>query len=110
MSVLVFISLGLTRKYSQGFGGASVRKFFGGMYTIQIYFISLIAPLSWILLPSFLDYIICYLCGLYAQEQNEARFCALRWATSLYNSQHCPSLYICMLSAADRKMQFLWFT
>ncbi|KAL1208896.1 hypothetical protein V5N11_010573 [Cardamine amara subsp. amara] len=37
-------------------------------------------------------------------EQNEARFCALRWATSLYNSQHCPSLYICMLSAADQKL------
>ncbi|CAD5319602.1 unnamed protein product [Arabidopsis thaliana] len=37
-------------------------------------------------------------------EQNEARFCALRWATSLYNSQHCPSLYICMLSAADPKL------
>uniref|UniRef100_A0A1J3GWL5 Proteasome-associated protein ECM29-like protein n=1 Tax=Noccaea caerulescens TaxID=107243 RepID=A0A1J3GWL5_NOCCA len=37
-------------------------------------------------------------------EQNEARFCALRWATSLYDSQHCPSLYICMLSAADPKL------
>ncbi|CAN8246973.1 unnamed protein product, partial [Cochlearia groenlandica] len=37
-------------------------------------------------------------------EQNEARFCALRWATSLYNSQHCPSLYICMLSSADTKL------
>ncbi|KAH0895160.1 hypothetical protein HID58_057589 [Brassica napus] len=37
-------------------------------------------------------------------EQNEARFCALRWATSLYDSQHCPSLYICMLSAADMKL------
>jgi proteasome component ECM29 len=37
-------------------------------------------------------------------EQNEARFCALRWATSLYNSHHCPSLYICMLSAADPKL------
>ncbi|XP_024006382.1 proteasome-associated protein ECM29 homolog isoform X1 [Eutrema salsugineum] len=37
-------------------------------------------------------------------EQNEARFCALRWATSLYNSQHCPSLYMCMLSAADPKL------
>lgn len=49
MSVLVFISLGFTREYSQGFGGASVRKFFGGMYTFQIYYISLIAPLSSIL-------------------------------------------------------------
>ncbi|XP_010521564.1 PREDICTED: proteasome-associated protein ECM29 homolog isoform X1 [Tarenaya hassleriana] len=37
-------------------------------------------------------------------EQSEARFCALRWATSLSSSQHCPSRYICMLSAADSKL------
>lgn len=36
MSVLVIISLGLPRENSQGFGGASVRKFFGGMDTFQI--------------------------------------------------------------------------
>ncbi|CAH2033513.1 unnamed protein product [Thlaspi arvense] len=43
-------------------------------------------------------------------EQNEARFCALRWATSLYNSQHCPTLYICMLSAADPKLDIRYWS
>ncbi|XP_052205851.1 uncharacterized protein LOC127810408 isoform X2 [Diospyros lotus] len=37
-------------------------------------------------------------------EQGEVRFCAVRWATSLFNLQHCPSRFICMLGAADPKM------
>lgn len=37
-------------------------------------------------------------------EQSEVRFCAVRWATSLFGSQHCPSRYICMLGAADTKL------
>ncbi|XP_020113729.1 proteasome-associated protein ECM29 homolog isoform X2 [Ananas comosus] len=37
-------------------------------------------------------------------EQSEVRFCAVRWATILYDLQHCPSRYICMLGAADTKM------
>lgn len=32
------------------------------------------------------------------------RFCAVRWATSLFGLQHCPSRYICMLGAADTKL------
>nr|XP_010922049.1 proteasome adapter and scaffold protein ECM29 isoform X3 [Elaeis guineensis] len=36
--------------------------------------------------------------------QSEVRFCAVRWATSLFNLQHCPSRYICMLGAADSKL------
>ncbi|WCJ20554.1 Proteasome adapter and scaffold protein ECM29 [Euphorbia peplus] len=37
-------------------------------------------------------------------EENEVRFCAVRWAISLFDSQHCPSRFICMLSAADSRM------
>lgn len=37
-------------------------------------------------------------------EQSEARFCAVRWAVSLFDMQHCPSRYICMLGAADSKL------
>ncbi|KAI3523966.1 hypothetical protein L1887_02516 [Cichorium endivia] len=37
-------------------------------------------------------------------EQGEVRFCALRWATTLFGSQHCPSRFICMLGAADTKL------
>lgn len=38
------------------------------------------------------------------QEQSEVRFCAVRWATTLFDLQHCPSRFICMLGAADAKM------
>ncbi|GKC37517.1 proteasome-associated protein ECM29 [Tanacetum coccineum] len=37
-------------------------------------------------------------------EQGEVRFCALRWATTLFDSQHCPSRFICMLGTADTKL------
>ncbi|KAJ6794863.1 proteasome-associated protein ECM29-like protein isoform X3 [Iris pallida] len=37
-------------------------------------------------------------------EQSEVRFCAIRWATSLFDLHHCPSRYICMLGAADSKL------
>ncbi|KAL1555169.1 proteasome adapter and scaffold protein ECM29-like isoform X1 [Salvia divinorum] len=37
-------------------------------------------------------------------EQSEVRFCAVRWATSLFDLKHCPSRYICMLGAADSKL------
>jgi proteasome component ECM29 len=37
-------------------------------------------------------------------EQSEVRFSAVRWATSLFDLQHCPSRYICMLSASDAKL------
>ncbi|CAA3007764.1 proteasome-associated ECM29 homolog isoform X1 [Olea europaea subsp. europaea] len=37
-------------------------------------------------------------------EQSEVRFCALRWATSLFDLNHCPSRFICMLGAADLKL------
>ncbi|XP_038694487.1 proteasome adapter and scaffold protein ECM29 isoform X1 [Tripterygium wilfordii] len=37
-------------------------------------------------------------------EESEVRFCAMRWATSLFDLQHCPSRFICMLGAADTKL------
>ncbi|XVF04907.1 hypothetical protein REPUB_Repub05bG0125300 [Reevesia pubescens] len=37
-------------------------------------------------------------------EQSEVRFCAVRWATSVFDSQHCPSRFICMLGAADSRL------
>ncbi|XP_044479857.1 proteasome adapter and scaffold protein ECM29-like [Mangifera indica] len=37
-------------------------------------------------------------------EQSEVRFCAVRWATSLFDLQHCPSRFVCMLGAADSKL------
>ncbi|KAK7300265.1 hypothetical protein RJT34_11106 [Clitoria ternatea] len=37
-------------------------------------------------------------------EESEVRFCAVRWATSLFDHQHCPSRFICMLGAADPKL------
>lgn len=36
--------------------------------------------------------------------ESEARFCAVRWATTLYGLDHCPSRFICMLGAADTKL------
>ncbi|XP_071911777.1 uncharacterized protein [Coffea arabica] len=42
---------------------------------------------------------------IYSQlEQSEVRFCAVRWVTSLFDMQHCPSRFICMLAAADPKL------
>lgn len=38
------------------------------------------------------------------EEQSEVRFCVMRWATSLFDLQHCPSRFICMLGAADTKL------
>lgn len=38
------------------------------------------------------------------QEESEVRFCAVRWATSLFDFQHCPSRFICMLGASDAKL------
>lgn len=32
------------------------------------------------------------------------RFCAVRWATSIFDLWHCPSRFICMLGAADSKL------
>ncbi|XP_020599416.1 proteasome-associated protein ECM29 homolog isoform X2 [Phalaenopsis equestris] len=37
-------------------------------------------------------------------EQSEVRFCAMRWTTSLFCLNHCPSRYICMLGCEDTKM------
>nr|CAB3490849.1 unnamed protein product [Digitaria exilis] len=37
-------------------------------------------------------------------EQSEVRFSAIRWATTLYDTQHCPSRYICMIGASDVKL------
>ncbi|XP_027329154.1 proteasome adapter and scaffold protein ECM29 [Abrus precatorius] len=37
-------------------------------------------------------------------EESEVRFCAVRWATSLFDLQHCPSRFICMLGVADVKL------
>ncbi|XP_048529330.1 proteasome adapter and scaffold protein ECM29 [Triticum urartu] len=37
-------------------------------------------------------------------EQIEVRFSAVRWSTTLYDMQHCPSRYICMLGASDVKL------
>ncbi|KAM3287700.1 proteasome adapter and scaffold protein ECM29 isoform X1 [Capsicum chacoense] len=36
--------------------------------------------------------------------ESEVRFCAVRWATLLFDMQHCPSRFICMLGAADPKL------
>ncbi|KAF4378493.1 hypothetical protein G4B88_027553 [Cannabis sativa] len=38
------------------------------------------------------------------EELSEVRYCAVRWATSLFDSQHCPSRFICMLGAADTSL------
>ncbi|KAJ1274098.1 hypothetical protein BS78_05G036600 [Paspalum vaginatum] len=37
-------------------------------------------------------------------EQSEVRFSAIRWATTLYDTQHCSSRYICMIGASDIKL------
>ncbi|KAL5101551.1 hypothetical protein RYX36_005878, partial [Vicia faba] len=37
-------------------------------------------------------------------DESEVRFCAVRWATSLFDFQHCPSRFICMLGSADAKL------
>ncbi|OEL19793.1 Proteasome-associated protein ECM29-like protein [Dichanthelium oligosanthes] len=37
-------------------------------------------------------------------EQSEVRFSAIRWATTLYDTRHCPSRYICMSGASDVKL------
>ncbi|KAF8017205.1 hypothetical protein BT93_H2408 [Corymbia citriodora subsp. variegata] len=35
------------------------------------------------------------------QEESEVRFCAVKWAIIIFDSQHCPSRYLCMLGAGD---------
>ncbi|CAM8919803.1 unnamed protein product [Rhodiola kirilowii] len=40
----------------------------------------------------------------FQMEQSEVRFCAVRWAVSLFDLKHCPSRFICMLGAADSKL------
>lgn len=37
-------------------------------------------------------------------DEGEVRFCAVRWATSLFDLQHCPSRFLCMVAAADPKL------
>lgn len=37
-------------------------------------------------------------------DKSEVRFCAVRWATSLFDLQHCPSRFLCMIAAADPKL------
>ncbi|XP_021734263.1 proteasome-associated protein ECM29 homolog isoform X2 [Chenopodium quinoa] len=37
-------------------------------------------------------------------DKSEVRFCAVRWATSLFDLEHCPSRFLCMVAAADPKM------
>ncbi|KXG27681.1 proteasome-associated protein ECM29 homolog isoform X1 [Sorghum bicolor] len=37
-------------------------------------------------------------------EQSEVRFSAIRWATTLYDTRHCSSRYICMIGASDVKL------
>ncbi|CAD6258403.1 unnamed protein product [Miscanthus lutarioriparius] len=37
-------------------------------------------------------------------EQSEVRFSAIRWATTLYDTWHCSSRYICMIGASDVKL------
>lgn len=41
---------------------------------------------------------------LFQKEESEVRFCAIRWAILLFDMQHCPSRFICMLGAADPKL------
>jgi len=38
------------------------------------------------------------------KDEGEVRFCAVRWATSLFELQHCPSRFLCMVAAADPKL------
>ncbi|GAB4835308.1 hypothetical protein Ancab_000217 [Ancistrocladus abbreviatus] len=38
------------------------------------------------------------------EEQVEVRFCAVRWATSLFNLQHCASRFLCMVAASDPRL------
>lgn len=40
----------------------------------------------------------------FQEEISELRFCAVRWATSLFDLQHCPSRFICMVAAADSRL------
>jgi len=44
----------------------------------------------------------CY--EFFLKEESEVRFSAIRWATTLYGTQHCPSRYICMTGASDMKL------
>ncbi|CAK9863286.1 unnamed protein product, partial [Sphagnum jensenii] len=39
-----------------------------------------------------------------AAVEAESRFCSILWATHLYPSSHAPSRYLCMLGAADSKL------
>ncbi|RLN29530.1 hypothetical protein C2845_PM05G06240 [Panicum miliaceum] len=45
-----------------------------------------------------------FLYEFFLKEQSEVRFSAIRWATTLYDTQHCPSRYICMTGASDVKL------
>ncbi|GMH13042.1 hypothetical protein Nepgr_014883 [Nepenthes gracilis] len=38
------------------------------------------------------------------EDQREVRFCAVRWATTLFDLNHCPSRFLCMVAAADPRL------
>ncbi|KAL9260866.1 Proteasome adapter and scaffold protein ECM29-like protein [Drosera capensis] len=38
------------------------------------------------------------------EHLSEVRFCAVRWATSLFDSQHSPSRFLCMVAASDPRL------
>ncbi|KAI4386203.1 hypothetical protein MLD38_004156 [Melastoma candidum] len=40
----------------------------------------------------------------YQQGGSEARFCAVRWATWIYDLHHCASRFVCMLGTGDSKL------
>ncbi|GAB2246168.1 hypothetical protein Droror1_Dr00001661 [Drosera rotundifolia] len=44
------------------------------------------------------------LLGNSQEHLSEVRFCAVRWATSLFDSQHPPSRFLCMLAASDPRL------
>ncbi|KAH9605188.1 hypothetical protein KSS87_006613 [Heliosperma pusillum] len=43
-------------------------------------------------------------------DKSEVRFSAVRWATSLFDLQHCPSRFLCMVAAADPKLDIRFST
>ncbi|GAB2277082.1 hypothetical protein Dimus_011791 [Dionaea muscipula] len=38
------------------------------------------------------------------EDLSEVRFCAVRWATSLFDLQNCPSRFLCMVAASDPRL------
>lgn len=111
---------GCTTKCIKWSGGAPSEKFSSGRIHLYYWFLFFVPLLClfpstlgtafnmdagcYLLFNSMQAVVYCLIRFLFQKEESEVRFCAMRWATLLFDMQHCPSRFICMVGAADTKL------